>query len=614
MKTFNSLRFKNAALIFVLMIAFVGATMAQPQYYNYNTTGTNNAFPFNINSATGKTIQTLYLAGAFANPTPAPSGNITTLYIQAATTGSPTYTSLTITMGQTTDVDLPTGAWYTGTMTTVYDHTNANLSGTAGQFFAIPLDVPFNYNPTLSLVVQITQCGYSGTGIGVCYSSLVSGTKRHAGPLSPVSCPHPWGNSINYTTNTGIDVSAVTPVTCVHTYAHQLSNATVLFQAVSAVSPYIGWVAGATATVRRTTDGGATWTNANPNTGVISGDVYNITAVDANNAWLTTSPSATNIYRTTNGGTNWTQVFTQAGGFIDGIVFTNVNTGFAYGDPVGGRWSLWRTTNGGLNWDSTGLYVPQVGSEAGWNNAIKVKGTNIWYGTNNTKIYHTTNAGVSWSPGVTTFLDSYCMHFNDANNGLAGGETLNKTTNGGATYTLLSAPGTGNITGLSGANSTYYWYTRGDSLYATTNGGTNWSLAFVDTKGLWGVDVATLNNGCGIGWAVGDSGKIIRINVDSLVGISSNGNGIPNIYRLEQNYPNPFNPSTKIAYELPKAGLVSMVVFDILGREVATLVNEVKPAGKYSVNFNASSLASGVYFYRITAGDFTESKKMLLIK
>ncbi len=609
MKTFNSLRFKNAALIFVLMIAFVGATMAQPQYYNYNTQLNGNAFPFSV--VAGKVVQELYLPGEINQPTRPPSGNITSIYFTCAS-ATITFTNLTIKMGLSNITTLPAGAFYVGQLDTVYFHPSQQLTSVAGTFMQITLDHPFYYDTSMSLVIEVDQCGATATGMTI-YNTLLTGNRRTYNQTAG-GCNYIYQGQGTQLANLGIDVSAVTPVTCVHTYAHQLSNATVLFQAVSAVSPYIGWVAGATATVRRTTDGGATWTNANPNTGVISGDVYNITAVDANNAWLTTSPSATNIYRTTNGGTNWTQVFTQAGGFIDGIVFTNVNTGFAYGDPVGGRWSLWRTTNGGLNWDSTGLYVPQVGSEAGWNNAIKVKGTNIWYGTNNTKIYHTTNAGVSWSPGVTTFLDSYCMHFNDANNGLAGGETLNKTTNGGATYTLLSAPGTGNITGLSGANSTYYWYTRGDSLYATTNGGTNWSLAFVDTKGLWGVDVATLNNGCGIGWAVGDSGKIIRINVDSLVGISSNGNGIPNIYRLEQNYPNPFNPSTKIAYELPKAGLVSMVVFDILGREVATLVNEVKPAGKYSVNFNASSLASGVYFYRITAGDFTESKKMLLIK
>jgi len=85
-------------------------------------------------------------------------------------------------------------------------------------------------------------------------------------------------------------------------------------------------------------------------------------------------------------------------------------------------------------------------------------------------------------------------------------------------------------------------------------------------------------------------------------------------YRLEQNYPNPFNPTTNITYVLPKTENVSLKVYDVLGREVATLVNEVKPAGAYTVPFNASNLASGVYFYKLQAGSFVQTKKMMLVK
>jgi hypothetical protein len=95
---------------------------------------------------------------------------------------------------------------------------------------------------------------------------------------------------------------------------------------------------------------------------------------------------------------------------------------------------------------------------------------------------------------------------------------------------------------------------------------------------------------------------------------------IPNFYSLTQNYPNPFNPSTKITYTLPKSGNVEMKVYDLLGREVAVLVNEMKQPGVYTIDFNAAkNLASGVYFYRIEIGDakgvsFTNVKKMLLVK
>jgi len=88
----------------------------------------------------------------------------------------------------------------------------------------------------------------------------------------------------------------------------------------------------------------------------------------------------------------------------------------------------------------------------------------------------------------------------------------------------------------------------------------------------------------------------------------------PNDYSLSQNYPNPFNPSTTIKYQLPKSGKVTLKVFDILGREVASLVNEFKPAGTYEVSFNASALPTGIYFYKLTAAPFTQTRKMLLIK
>ena len=96
--------------------------------------------------------------------------------------------------------------------------------------------------------------------------------------------------------------------------------------------------------------------------------------------------------------------------------------------------------------------------------------------------------------------------------------------------------------------------------------------------------------------------------------ITQFGNTIPVEYALSQNYPNPFNPTTKINFALPKSGLVSMKVYDILGKEVATLVNEVKNAGSYTVDFNASSLTSGVYFYKVSVNGFSEVKKMLLLK
>ena len=89
---------------------------------------------------------------------------------------------------------------------------------------------------------------------------------------------------------------------------------------------------------------------------------------------------------------------------------------------------------------------------------------------------------------------------------------------------------------------------------------------------------------------------------------------LPFQYSLDQNYPNPFNPATQIKYSIAKAGIVTLKVYDILGRQVADLVNKYQEAGKYTVDFNASRLASGVYIYRIESSSFTNVKKMMLIK
>ncbi|NTV89597.1 MAG: T9SS type A sorting domain-containing protein [Clostridiales bacterium] len=85
-------------------------------------------------------------------------------------------------------------------------------------------------------------------------------------------------------------------------------------------------------------------------------------------------------------------------------------------------------------------------------------------------------------------------------------------------------------------------------------------------------------------------------------------------FKLEQNYPNPFNPATTIKYSIAQPGNVTLKVYDILGSEVATLINEEKPAGVYEVEFEASTFSSGIYFYKIQAGSFVETKKMILMK
>ncbi|HEY6625994.1 MAG TPA: T9SS type A sorting domain-containing protein, partial [Ignavibacteriaceae bacterium] len=107
---------------------------------------------------------------------------------------------------------------------------------------------------------------------------------------------------------------------------------------------------------------------------------------------------------------------------------------------------------------------------------------------------------------------------------------------------------------------------------------------------------------------------ILTTKFDEVMPVEDNTDEIPSAYQLYQNYPNPFNPSTTIKYSLPEDGYVKLAVYNMLGEEVATIVNASQKAGRYEVNFNAKGLSSGVYVYRIEAANFTASKKLMLMK
>ncbi len=99
-----------------------------------------------------------------------------------------------------------------------------------------------------------------------------------------------------------------------------------------------------------------------------------------------------------------------------------------------------------------------------------------------------------------------------------------------------------------------------------------------------------------------------------VTGINQTGTEIPDKFSLSQNYPNPFNPSTNIKFQIPKSGFVKLIIFDVLGKEVQIIVNQQLSPGSYEADFDGRSLPSGVYYYKLEAGDFTETKKMVLIK
>jgi len=115
-------------------------------------------------------------------------------------------------------------------------------------------------------------------------------------------------------------------------------------------------------------------------------------------------------------------------------------------------------------------------------------------------------------------------------------------------------------------------------------------------------------------FAATSSGVWRRPLSEMITSVSLEAAALPLSFMLHQNFPNPFNPSTTIKYELPRSAVVNLSVYDLLGRMVSVLVNERREAGVHEVKFNGSNLASGVYFYRLTAGDFVQTRKLLLVR
>ncbi len=397
-------------------------------------------------------------------------------------------------------------------------------------------------------------------------------------------------------------------------WAEQTSPVTTALYSVSAVNDSTAWIGGASGVVLRTTDRGSTWMSTGGGA-IGTDDIYNIYGIDDMNALLTSSSStATFIYRTNDGGSTWTQVFTQAGGFLDGIAMFDSLNGYAYGDPVGGNWELYSTSDGGQTWNAANA-LPQNGTEAGWNNAIYASDSSIYFGTNNSTIYYSNDRGNSWTAQTTAQTNAYSVWFNDSSHGFIGGENaLNETTNGGVNWDTTSAlPGTGSIGALTGIDSMWWAARQNNVIYHSTDNGNSWYIQYnAPTTGAY--YAMSMSRDDSVIYAVRSDGGISALLTQNAVGITQGDNTTPTTFNLTQNYPNPFNPSTTISYSTSEQSKVILSVYNVLGEQVAVLVNGVVPSGSHQVEFNASSLPSGAYFYKLQQGNSVSVKKMLLLK
>jgi photosystem II stability/assembly factor-like uncharacterized protein len=422
-------------------------------------------------------------------------------------------------------------------------------------------------------------------------------------------------------------------------WTEQVTGVTTPLTSVSNIDGTNAWVCGNNGTVLRTTNSGYNWANLTGNgipATVSLVNIYGISSLVVLAAGYIGSD--TYVYRTSNSGLNWSLVFTQLNGFINGIWFNGAMNGFMTGDPVAGRWSLWKTNNGGINWDSTGMYLLQRNGELGWNNSLFRRGNETWFGTDKARIYHSATGNVPWDTQSTgSNLNVYAIWSSTGSpiTAFAGGDSLLKSTNGGALWNIVSSAGTGSITGFT---SFYFvstnWYIRSNSnIYYSIGGNPVWSVNYTAPSGNFTHIAGFRENfggGAGAIYAVRNNGGISRLNY-IVEGVTIVSNEIPERYKLDQNYPNPFNSTTVFRFEAPKlnsgtggeirGGYLRLLIYNSLGQEIASMANEVLQPGTYKVEWNGNNFPSGVYYYRLLVTDpsggnvvYSDSKKMIMIK
>jgi photosystem II stability/assembly factor-like uncharacterized protein len=307
----------------------------------------------------------------------------------------------------------------------------------------------------------------------------------------------------------------------------------------------------------RSTDAGATWSTLGP----ISSWVYSLAVTTAGNILAGTGGG---VFRSTDNGSNWSAANS---GLTDTQVFSLVtsNLGQTFAGTASG---VFYSTNDGTNWTprNTGITNTIV-------NALAITSQAIFAGTN-AGVFRSTDNGTNWSSSNSGLTNTtiYSIQQNSIGHlfvGTAGG--VFRSTDDGANWTEINS-------GLSNFTVRTLAIDQSGMLYAGTEGAGVFRSAQPTTS----------------------------VNFDDIA--------TPESFRLRQNYPNPFNPQTTISFSIPRSTYTTLTIFNTLAQEIVTLVSDNLNPGTYSAEWNASNAASGVYYYRLQAGEFTQTKKLILMK
>ncbi|NOS86668.1 MAG: T9SS type A sorting domain-containing protein [Ignavibacteria bacterium] len=344
------------------------------------------------------------------------------------------------------------------------------------------------------------------------------------------------------------------------------------------------------------TNNGTNWTQ----TSLIN---QSVRVIAVNENYIFAGTLGNGIYSSSNNGTNWNQTSIGMYNEISSLVTegSNIVSGFRHAAPPYGLY-LVTSTNNCQTWAATGLSSHNV-------LALVLNGSNIFAGTTG-GVYFSTNFGGNWiqSPlRENTFSlaqNGNFIYAGTSNNGIYMstnyGTNWNQTLfNNRFIYSLI----------CNGDN--VFAGTCGNGVYISNDNGSSWTQR---NEGLGNDTIYSLCIVSDYIFAGTKSKGVYRRMLSELIGINPISIEIPLNFSLSQNYPNPFNPATKIQFALPNSSDTKLIIYDAIGKEVETLVNESLEAGIYEVSWYAEKFSSGIYFYQLTTDIHTDTKKMILVK
>ncbi len=403
-------------------------------------------------------------------------------------------------------------------------------------------------------------------------------------------------------------VIVITQNAIAQNWVFQTSNTDKNLWSVYFFNENTGLIVGEGGVILKTTDGGSSWIQKNSNT---KNGLMMLQFITTNLGYASGLDGP--LLKTTNAGESWDIInfSNKTQQKLGGLWFTSENNGvIARSNEDYSNSKILKTTNGGASWDT--VYTP---NDDGWISYFYFPDSDTGYCTvSGGKVYKTSDGGSNW---ITIDLGSDLwmsgIYFFDGNNGFVGGGrrdppggTLYKTINGGSDWQeVLNGFGIAKIFFCDSDNG----YALVGTIKKTSNGGLDWSVFEAPEVTLNGLYFLNPN----LGYAVGNKGIILKYSTGTGI---INTNIMSSSFTLYQNYPNPFNPSTSITYQIEAYDHIILKIYDILGHEIAVLVDEEKAPGSYSVEFSITKkhLSSGVYFYRLEVGNFLSVKKMIFLQ